>query len=149
MPNHQEIDPMLTTGEVARLLNVHINTVRRWSNQGVLRTYRIGARGDRRFRREDITSFLDIDPMLTASEVARLLNVHINTVRRWSNQGVLGTYRIGARGDRRFHREDIINFLSRKKEMGNLDADTEIPSLLNQSLGNGANLSASVGHKDK
>jgi excisionase family DNA binding protein len=149
MPNHQDIDPMLTTGEVARLLNIHINTVRRWSNQGVLRTYRIGARGDRRFRREDITNFLDLDPMLTASEVARLLNVHINTVRRWSNQGVLGTYRIGARGDRRFHREDIINFLSYKKETGNLDTDTEIPSPLDESLGNGANLSLSVGHKDK
>ena len=51
MPNHEEIDPMLTASEVARLLNVHINTVRRWSNQGVLRTYRIGARSDRRFHR--------------------------------------------------------------------------------------------------
>jgi excisionase family DNA binding protein len=49
---------MLTTSDVARLLNVHINTVRRWSNQGTLKTYRIGARGDRRFRREDIASFL-------------------------------------------------------------------------------------------
>lgn len=149
MPNHQDIAPMLTTGEVARLLNIHINTVRRWSNQGVLRTYRIGARGDRRFRREDITNFLDLDPMLTSSEVARLLNVHINTVRRWSNQGVLGTYRIGARGDRRFHREDIINFLSHKKERGNLDTDMEIPSPLDESLGNGATLSLLIGHKDK
>jgi len=59
MPNHQEIDPMMTTGEVARLLNVHINTVRRWSNQGVLRTFRLGARGDRRFRREDIVNLLE------------------------------------------------------------------------------------------
>ena len=58
MANHEEIAPMLTTGEVARLLNVHINTVRRWSNQGVLKTYRIGSRGDRRFHREDITEFL-------------------------------------------------------------------------------------------
>ena len=58
MTNHEEIDPMLTISDVARLLNVHINTVRRWSNQGVLEAYRIGSRGDRRFRREDITSFL-------------------------------------------------------------------------------------------
>ena len=58
MANHEEINPLLTTSDVARLLNVHINTVRRWSNQGILVTYRIGSRGDRRFHREDITSFL-------------------------------------------------------------------------------------------
>lgn len=56
--NHNGIDPMLTTSDVARLLNVHINTVRRWSNQGVIRAYRIGSRGDRRFRQEDVTIFL-------------------------------------------------------------------------------------------
>ena len=50
---------MLTTRDVARLLSVHVNTVRRWSNQGVLKSYRIGPRGDRRFRREDIDSFLE------------------------------------------------------------------------------------------
>jgi excisionase family DNA binding protein len=49
-----QIEPMLTTSEVARILNVHINTVRRWSNQGTLKSYRIGSRGDRRFRKEDI-----------------------------------------------------------------------------------------------
>jgi excisionase family DNA binding protein len=58
MADPKKIDPMLTTSDVARLLNVHINTVRRWSNQGILKTYRIGARGDRRFRQEDITSFI-------------------------------------------------------------------------------------------
>ena len=58
MANHKEIDPMLTTSDVARLLNVHINTVRRWSNQGILKAYRIGSRGDRRFQQEDITNFL-------------------------------------------------------------------------------------------
>jgi excisionase family DNA binding protein len=56
--NHNSIDPMLTTSDVARLLNVHINTVRRWSNQGVIKAYRIGSRGDRRFRQEDVTVFL-------------------------------------------------------------------------------------------
>ncbi len=50
---------MLTSTQVARILNLHINTVRRWSNQGILKAYRIGPRGDRRFRREDIDSFLE------------------------------------------------------------------------------------------
>jgi excisionase family DNA binding protein len=58
MGNDNNIDPMLTTSDVARLLNVHINTVRRWSNQGVIKAYRIGSRGDRRFRQEDVSSFL-------------------------------------------------------------------------------------------
>jgi excisionase family DNA binding protein len=51
------IEPMLTTSEVARILNVHINTVRRWSNQGSLKSYRIGSRGDRRFRKGDVDAF--------------------------------------------------------------------------------------------
>ncbi len=58
MGEHGYIDPMLTTSDVAHLINVHINTVRRWSNQRILKAYRIGFRGDRRFRQEDIASFL-------------------------------------------------------------------------------------------
>ena len=58
MIGHTGKDTMLTAGDVARLLNVHINTLRRWSNKGIIRMYRIGPRGDRRFRREDIASFL-------------------------------------------------------------------------------------------
>jgi len=56
----------------------------------------------------------DIKLMLTSSDVARLLNVHINTVRRWSNAGVLPVYRIGPRGDRRFKITDVFNFLAPK-----------------------------------
>jgi len=58
MANYKEVDSMLTTSDVSHLLNVHINTVRRWSNQGALKAYRIGSRGDRRFRQEDIANFL-------------------------------------------------------------------------------------------
>ena len=50
---------MLTTRDVAGLLNIDANTVRRWTNQGILKAYRIGPRGDRRFRREDIDLFLN------------------------------------------------------------------------------------------
>ncbi len=53
--------------------------------------------------------------MLTASEAADLLGIHANTVRRWSNQGILGTYRISSRGDRRFRREDIDRFLKERR----------------------------------
>jgi excisionase family DNA binding protein len=53
-----EMDKMLTITELSQLLNVHINTIRRWSNQGIIKTYRIGPRGDRRFRQDDVTHFL-------------------------------------------------------------------------------------------
>jgi len=62
MRNTSDIGPMLTTSEVAQILNVHINTVRRWSNQGALRAYRIGSRGDRRFKKEDVVSFFENMP---------------------------------------------------------------------------------------
>jgi excisionase family DNA binding protein len=55
--------------------------------------------------------------LLTTSETAELLNVHMNTVRRWSDKGALQAYRIGSRGDRRFQREDLNNFLRRKASL--------------------------------
>ena len=58
MTKSKEIASLLTTSDVARLLNVHINTVRRWSNEGKLKAYRIGSRGDRRFQQEDVAVFL-------------------------------------------------------------------------------------------
>jgi len=51
-------DALLTTAQAAEHLNVHVNTVRRWSNKGILETYRIGSRGDRRFRRQDVDKLL-------------------------------------------------------------------------------------------
>jgi len=54
----QTTDIMLKTREVANLLNVHINTVRRWSNSGILQVYRVGPRRDRRYRKSDIDHFL-------------------------------------------------------------------------------------------
>lgn len=52
-------DKMLTVKEVAGLLNIHPNTLRRWSEQGRIITYKINSRGDRRFKRSDIEKFLD------------------------------------------------------------------------------------------
>jgi len=49
---------MLTTRDVSQFLGVHSNTVRRWSNKAILKCYRLGSRGDRRFRRDDIDAFL-------------------------------------------------------------------------------------------
>ncbi len=50
---------LLTLGQTAKILNVHGNTLRRWSDNGKIRTIRINSRGDRRFRMEDINHYLE------------------------------------------------------------------------------------------
>src|SRR5687767_9423593 len=52
------IDATLSVTKAARLLGVHPNTVRTWSDAGRLRYYRINARGDRRYRLGDLQRFL-------------------------------------------------------------------------------------------
>ncbi len=54
----------------------------------------------------------DKGDLLTTSDVAKMLYLHINTVRRWSDQGILKPYRIGPRGDRRFSRQHVVHFLT-------------------------------------
>lgn len=58
MADNDQMNDMLTVREVARLLHVHPNTLRRWTNNGRLKAYRITPRGDRRFKREEIARFL-------------------------------------------------------------------------------------------
>ena len=54
--------------------------------------------------------------MLTVSEVAHLLGAHMNSVRRWADKGLLPSYRIGFRGDRRFRPDEISSFLASQKQ---------------------------------
>ena len=59
------------------------------------------------------------ESMLTTTEAAQSLYAHINTVRRWADQGLLRAYRVGPRGDRRFLRDDIARFLAQYYKRGN------------------------------
>jgi excisionase family DNA binding protein len=52
---------MLTVTEVAAMLHVHPNTIRVWTNRGFMKSYRIGPRGDRRFLKEDVHSFISAE----------------------------------------------------------------------------------------
>lgn len=60
MVNNSKLEPMLKVREVAQILHVHSNTVRRWADQGLISSYRINRRGDRRFRQKDISDFLTV-----------------------------------------------------------------------------------------
>jgi len=49
--------------------------------------------------------------LLTISEAAEMLHYHVNTVRRWSDKGLLKPYRVGSRSDRRFNKADVISLI--------------------------------------
>lgn len=53
---------------------------------------------------------LNEKPVLRLSEAALLLGVHPNTARRWSNRGLLKSFRLPVRGDRRFLRSEVEKF---------------------------------------
>jgi excisionase family DNA binding protein len=55
---YSEAKPMLTIAEASEMLRLHPNTIRRWADSGKLKAYRLGSRGDRRFRREDVEAIL-------------------------------------------------------------------------------------------
>jgi excisionase family DNA binding protein len=74
-PARNDPDALLTTAEAAEILNVHINTVRRWSDKGIVETYRIGSRGDRRLRQGDI------DKLLRKSQPAETTYSHAHDER--------------------------------------------------------------------
>lgn len=57
--NEPALKMMLTLRQVADFLHVSMSTVRRWSDSGMLRSYRIGPRGDRRYQRDDVLRFLE------------------------------------------------------------------------------------------
>lgn len=55
-----ELPQLLTIQQVAKMLNVHTETLRRWDKSGKLKAMRVGTRRDRRYRKEDIEKYIQI-----------------------------------------------------------------------------------------
>lgn len=55
-----ELPQLLTIQQVAKMLNVHSETLRRWDKNGRLKAIRVGSRGDRHYRKEDIEKLIKI-----------------------------------------------------------------------------------------
>lgn len=54
--------------------------------------------------------------LLTIRQAAEILNVHVETLRRWDKDGKLKAIIVNERGDRRYDPKDIEEFLKRKKK---------------------------------
>ena len=57
----------------------------------------------------------EVGKLLTAAEVAEMLHLHVNTVKRLGDRGELAFFRVCKRGDRRFRYDDVLEFLHRSK----------------------------------
>lgn len=57
-----EDQELLGLAEAARLLNVSVTSLRRWTNDGRLACVRVGPKRERRFRRRDLERFLEEQP---------------------------------------------------------------------------------------
>lgn len=60
--------------------------------------------------------FAEVGDVLTITEVSNLLQLTPVTLKRWGKQGRLPFIRINKRGDRRYYKKDIINFLNNNHE---------------------------------
>lgn len=49
----------LTLKQACELLQVHPNTLRAWDKKGILKAMRIGVRGTRRYKREDLIKYME------------------------------------------------------------------------------------------
>ncbi len=59
--DYKRLPELLTIRQVAKVLSVHITTLRRWDKKGKLKAIRVGLRsgvGERRYRREDIIKLI-------------------------------------------------------------------------------------------
>ncbi len=55
----QTVTRMVPVGEASQILSVHPNPLRKWSDSGMIPSYRIGQRRDRRFSVADLVAFLE------------------------------------------------------------------------------------------
>ena len=55
-----------------------------------------------------------MEELLTLKETAKILKVHVNTLRLWDKKGLLTAVRIGEKKIRRYRPEDIKNFINKK-----------------------------------
>lgn len=54
-----------------------------------------------------------IPEIITLKEACEILKCHPNTLRQWDEKGILKAIRFGARRDRRYRKEDILELVNK------------------------------------
>lgn len=116
----EPFEPLLTTEDVAKYLNVDVVTVRRLVSRGQLAAYRIG--GEYRFSQGDLREFLEQQHMPARSEAARFdmpvpvrerIGVALPPFLRRSGpqgEGLFGTFTQGAKQALHYAQEEAGSF---------------------------------------
>jgi len=55
----KEMPDLLSIGQVAEIFSIHQDTLRNWEKEGILVPLRVGKRGDRKYRPQDIQTIVD------------------------------------------------------------------------------------------
>jgi excisionase family DNA binding protein len=77
-------------------------------------------------RRLEPTDSEVIKELIPVRDAAHVLSVHVNTIRRWNDRGLIKAYRIGSRGDRRFSLQDVQKLQElMKSNAGNFQSDRQ------------------------
>lgn len=58
--------------------------------------------------------YKSIPELITLKEACDILRCHPNTLRQWDKKGILVAIRFGERKDRRYNKENVLNFIKSK-----------------------------------
>lgn len=105
------MQPMLNVDEVAEFLRVSSHVVRGIIHEGGLQAVQLGERGSYRVAENILHKTFETErPLLTVDEVAALIQIHPNTLKKYAREERIGSFRIGSWRVLRFRQEDIEAF---------------------------------------
>ena len=109
--------------DVAQMLGVHPNTVRKWVKTGVLHPVKLPGSHYNRFTAEEISRLrarmgLPGDSsvrLYRVGQVATMFSVHPNTIRKWVRTGILRSIKLPGSDYNRFTHQELDRL---RREMG-------------------------------
>ncbi len=99
---------LITIGKAAEILNISVDTLRRWDKKGIIRSQRINGK-DRHYSIQEVEKLKSSKP-LTMSQSAQLLKVSQSTLRRLDKKGLIKPEK-NKNGERLYSKKVLEDFL--------------------------------------